>query len=115
MNKNIAGAKIKSDKDIIIAMYNDNILTSAIADKYNVKVSTICMHLKKWGIKLKKGAYNRHTPQRIKYKMEISPKLLAQRKINSQVNDKKIKYIKFVNTTEDQRLIDSIIQHPIIG
>jgi len=115
LNKNIAGAKIKSDKDIIIAMYNENILVSVIADEYNVKASTMCMHLKKWGIKLKKGVYNRHTPQQIKYKMKVSPELLAQRKINSQVNDKKIKYIKFVNTTKDQRLIDSIIQHPIIG
>lgn len=50
-----------------------------------------------------------------KFKLKVSSELLAQRKINTKVNDKHIHYIEFKNTTEEQRSVANIIRHPIIG
>ena len=47
--------------------------------------------------------------------MEVSKELLARRKVNTAINNKKIKYIEMVNAIEDQRLIHNIINHPIMG
>ena len=52
------------------------------------------------------------------HEREFSPEFLAQRAINTQINNdpkKGIQYVRFVRTTADQYLISNIINHPIIG
>ena len=56
--------------------------------------------------------------RRSKYKMKerkFSPEFLARQKENTRINDEHIQYIKFENTTEDQRLVDNILCRPLIG
>ena len=113
MNKNIIGARIKTDKDKIIEMYDyfgADILD--LAEEYNVLPATMCNKLHTWGIKIRSGDYHRER-ELIKQKTKVSKELLDMRAYNTKVNNKKIKYINFINTTEDQRLVDNIINHPL--
>jgi len=114
MNKNQTGTIIQADKDKIIKMYRDNMRVKAIADKYGVVRSTIYFHLKNWGIPLERGAWNHHVKQRKHWKLSKSRELLARMAENSRINDEKIEYVKFKNTTEDQRLVVNIIDHPLL-
>jgi len=114
VNKNTIGAVILSDKAIIIKMYQDNMRVTAIAAKYGVVESTIYMHLKKWGIPLKRGIWIKQAKPMKHWKRKVSPELLARMKENSRINDKGIQYVKFERTTQDQYLVSNIINHPIM-
>ena len=113
MNKNIIGNRIKAEKDKIIEMYDyfgADILD--IAEEYNVLPMTMCNKLHAWGIKIRSGDYHRER-ELIKQTIKISKELLDMRAYNTKINNGKIKYIDFINTTEDQRLVDNIINHPL--
>jgi len=105
-----------TNKDNIIQKYSEGMSIANIAKLYNVAYSTIYFRLVKWGVKIRKhgGARRRRgTPARPKRK--FSPEFLAHRAEITRLNKGKIKYIKFEHSTEDQRLIDNILNRPIIG
>jgi len=115
MNKNTIGNRIKADKDRIIEMYDYyGIDILDIAEEYNILVSTMCKKLHEWGVKIKKGDFTKVKAYQHE-KIKVSKELQAMRDYNTKVNNEKIKYIKFKNTTEEQKLVENIIRHPIIG
>ena len=117
MNKNLIGERIRADKDKIIKQYVNGVDILILANRYNVLSNTLCARMHKWGIKVRSGDYKASDIlKEEKCKMEVSPELLAKRRINTLINNdriKGIKYIKFTNTTEDQKLVDSIINRPL--
>ena len=115
MNYNLLGNRIRANKDKIIEMYKADTHIIDIAEEFGVVESTIHRHLRNWGVPLKRGAYKRRKKKVKKFKRKFSPELLAKFKENSRLSKGNIKYIKFENTTEDQRLISNILNHPIIG
>ncbi len=116
MNKNIIGNRIKADKEKIIEMYDYyGIDILNIAEEYNILPGTMCKKLHDWGIKIRKGDYHRKVKTYKHEKIKISKELQAKRDYNTKVNNEKIKHINFKNTTEDQKLVENIIKHPIIG
>ena len=115
MNKNIIGERIKADKDKIIEMYKSDKDILDITEEYNVSPCTLCKKLKDWGVKVRKGDWKREKKVYKHEKVKVSKGILDMRAYNTKVNNGKIKYINFVNTTEEQRLVENIIKHPIIG
>ena len=118
MNKNIIGARIRADKEKIIEQYINGVDILILAKRYNVLSNTLCARMRKWGIKARRGDYKASDILKEKKsgKAKVSPELLEKRRINTLINNdriKGIKYIKFTNTTEDQKLVDSIINRPL--
>ncbi len=107
--------KIRKDKNIIIKMYNDNVPTMDIAKKYNVVSTSICRHLKKWGVEVKRKPYQIRVKKMKRQKRNFSLELRAIMKENTRINNKYMKHCEFEHTTEDQRLITNIISRSIIG
>ena len=104
------------DKDFIIKMYNEGYHIIDIAERYGVNGTTIQRRLRKWGYKVKRK--NSYQKRKSNYNMkarEFSPELKAKIADNTRINNAKIKYINFYNTTEDQILITNILSRPIIG
>ena len=104
------------DKDFIIKMYNEGYHIIDIAERYGVNGTTIQRRLRKWGYKVKRK--NSYRKRKSNYNMkarEFSPELKAKMAENTRINNAKIKYINFYNTTEDQILITNILSRPIIG
>ena len=92
MNKNLIGARIKTDKDKIIEMYDyfgADILD--LADEYNVSPMTMCNKLHHWGVKIRSGDYHRKR-EVIRQKMKVSKELLAKRAYNTKINNGRIKF-----------------------
>ena len=107
---------IDDSKVNIIAKYEQEMSITAIAGLYNVAYSTIYFRLAKWGVKIRKhGGVRCRRGRPARRKREFSPELQAIMAENSRINDNKIKYISFKRSTEDQKLIDNILCHPIIG
>ena len=115
MNKNLAGAKIKVNKDKIIKMYQDNMRVTLIAKKYNVVESTIYMNLKNWGIPLKRGVWVKQAKPRKHWEREFSPELLAKRKENTRINNQYIKSYKVVEIAHDKFLVQDLLKKPEVG
>ena len=116
MGSKIIGARIQSDKVKIIEMYESGVDITEIADKYNLKVNTLCQRLRRWGVKIRGGDW--HKKEKYQLIQKFSPELLAKMKINTEINNdpkKGIQYVKFVRTTADQYLISNIINHSVIG
>ena len=113
MGSKIIGARIEADKDIIIDMYGDGISISTLASDYDVKVDTICRRLRQWGEKIKSNDWHKKEKGK-RSEHKYSKELLAKMKENSRINNGRIQYVNFVNTTEDQRLVANIISHAII-
>ena len=113
MNTTEKGLNIIADKDKIIRQYRDNVRVTSIAKYYGVVESTIYLHLKNWGIPLRHGAWVKKAIPRKHYKVKKSAELLARIAENTAINDKKIKYVEFKETTEDQILVRNIIRHPL--
>ena len=104
------------DKDFIIKMYNEGYHIIDIAERYGVNGTTIQRRLRKWGYEVKRK--NSYRKRKSNYNMkarEFSPELKAKIAENTRINNAKIKYINFYNTTEDQILITNILSRPIIG
>ena len=115
MGKNLTCKRIRAEKDIIIKMYNNDISIIDIAKEYGVASISLWLHLKNWGIKIKRKAYHHRPKKIIKYKLKKSPELQAKIAENTKINNIHIKHCKFVHKTEDQRLVANILSHPIIG
>ena len=117
MNRNLISIRLRADKAKIIERYNSGVDIIDLANEYNAKINTLCHRLYMWGVKVrgkdwhKKGVYKGEKPK-------YSTELLAQRAINTKINNNKdhgIKYIDFYNSTEDQKLVINILSRPIIG
>lgn len=112
-------SKLKGQEDTIIKMYNDGLQIYEIATKYGVNDTTIHRLLHKHKIPVERKNYKPSIGRRkSKYDMKkrvFSPELKAKIAENTRINNAKIKYIKFYNTTEDQILITNILSRPIIG
>jgi len=91
---------IQANKADIIAMRDRGFTMAAIGAKYGVSASAICNNLAKWKFYAK--------PKKSEW-------LKVRQKENTKVNDEHIEYIKFVHSTEDQRLIDNLLKRAIIG
>jgi len=96
VNKELFGHK----KDDIIAMRDVGFTIRDIANRYGVSASAICNNLAKWKF------YD---------KPKKSEWLKARQAENTKINDSKIEYIEFERSTEDQRLVSSILCRSIIG
>ena len=59
MGSKIIGARIQSDKVKIIEMYESGVDITEIADKYNLKVNTLCQRLRRWGVKIRGGDWHK--------------------------------------------------------
>jgi len=59
-----------------------------------------------------KGKYK---PRKSNIKRVFSPELIAKMKENTRINNDKIQYIKFEHATGDQKLVDNLLNRPIIG
>ncbi|MCK4329277.1 hypothetical protein KAX02_05490 [candidate division WOR-3 bacterium] len=116
-NKFIIAKYIDDNKADIIQKCNEGMPVYDIAELYGVANSTIYLRLVKWGVRINKyrGARGRRLGKPVKFKRKFSPEFLAHQAEITRLNEGKIKYIEFERTTEDQRLIRNIIQHPIIG
>ena len=117
-NKFLIAKYIDDNRANIIAKYNQDMPISEIAELYDVSHSVIYLRLVKWGVRIKKYAVARRRKvekPRKRYKRKFSPELLAKQKENSRVNDEHIKCVEFERSTYDQRLIDNILNRPVIG
>ena len=115
MNKNAIGKRIRADRANIIEMYKADTFVIDIANKYGVVESTIHRYLRLWGIPIKRKKHEHREREVKKFKRRFSPELQVIMAKNSRVNNEQIEYVDFVGETEDQRLVENIICHPIIG
>jgi len=117
-------AKLKGKEDTIIQMYNDGTTIFDIATEYGVNNKTIHRLLHRNGVLTPRREYtilrkkytvgNRESKYNMKERV-FSPEFLAKQRENTRINDEHIQYIRFENTTEDQRLVDNILCRPLIG
>ena len=101
--------KLRGKEVKIIKMYKEGIKIAEIAKKYGVIDTTIQRLLHRMKVPVKRGDYK---PRISKYNMKnrtFSPEFLANRKINTEMNNHRIKHIKTVNDIRDQRLIRNIL------
>ena len=116
MNKNLIGLRIQQEKDNIIAMYNDCVILQDIADEYNVAVSTIHRHLRKWGIPVNRKPYKRRVRNIKRYRRKFSQEFLAKQRENTIINDnsKHYKHFKLDDTQSEIDRIRSITKQKVI-
>jgi len=119
-NKFLIAEYIDANRENIIEKYKQDMPISEIAELYGVSKSVIYLRLVKWGISIQKykGARRRKEEKLVRqepYKRHFSKAFLAKQKENTRINDKKIVYVKFEYSTEDQKLIDNLLSRPIIG
>ena len=103
-------------KDELIRDYQNKVKIKDIFKQYSISQRNLYKCLGLWGVARARSRregvscgvrkYHRLQPEP---KMEVSKELLARRKVNTAINNKKIKYIEMVNAIEDQRLIHNII------
>lgn len=110
----LKGVVLDKDKDIIIEKYNKGIKIHILADKYNVGVDTLCRRLRSWGVKVRKGDYYRKKVAKKHWYRKFSKEFLANRAEITRMNGSKIKYIKDVNISHDNRMIRNILKHSYI-
>jgi len=122
---------VDKNRDNIITKYEQGMSITTIAKLYNVAYSTIYFRLVKWGVKIystiyfrlvkwgvkirKHGGARRKKGRPARPKRKFSPEFLAHQVEITRLNEGKIKYISFQHSTEDQKLIDNILNRPIIG
>jgi len=115
-DKLIIAKYLDDNRANIITKYEQGMSITAIAKLYNVAYSTIYFRLVKWGVKIRKhGGARRRRGKPARPKRKFSPEFLAHQAEITRLNKGKIKYISFEHSTEDQRLIDNILNRPIIG
>ena len=101
-------------KDDLIRDYQNKVKIKDILKQYSISQRSLYKCLGLWGVARNQregvscGVRKYYRPQP-EPKMEVSKELLARRKVNTAINNKKIKYIKMVNAIEDKRLIHNII------
>lgn len=116
MNKNAIGLRIQQEKANIIAMHNKGAILQDIANEYNVAVSTIHMHLRNWGIPVKRKAYKRKVKGVSKYKRRFSKEFLANRTSNTATNNnsKRFKHYGREDTKSEFDRIHNITKQKVI-
>ena len=110
----LKGVVLDRDKDIIIGKYNKGMKIHILANKYDIGVDTIARRLRRWGIKVRKGDYHRKVKIRKHWYRKFSKEFLAHRAEMTKMNGSKIKYIRDVNISHDQRMIRNILKHQYI-
>ena len=110
MNKNLTGARIKAEKDKIIAMYKDDIRILDIAKEYGVVETSLYRHLRKWGVQIKRKPYQPRETKGNNLKRKFSPELQAKMKENTRINNKHIKFYGTVETGKDKFLVREILK-----
>ena len=113
LNKNIIGLRIRRNKDNILAMYDKGDTLQVIADEYNVVVSTIHIHLRSWGVKVKRNIYRRRVKGANKYKRKFSKEFLANRAEMTARYGHKIKYFKREDTKSEVDRICSVTKQKV--
>ena len=93
---------------------------NAISDLYGVSKYYIHLQLSKWGIVLRKHREaSRRKEEKIEiwihYKRQFSEAFLVRQRVNTEVNNRKIKYVNFEHSTDDQKLVEHLLMLPIIG
>ena len=115
MNKNVIGKRILQDKEKIIARYKADDDIQNMAEDYNVRGDTLCHKLHSWGIKIRKGDYQKQgkldQTKKVKYTLKKSPELLAKIKKNTEINNKYIKFYNTVDTGKDNFLVQNIFKN----
>jgi len=109
---------VDENRENIITKYKQGMSITAIAKLYNVAYTTIYYRLARWGVAIRKHGGPRIPKEKKlikRYKRRFSPELQAKIRENTRINDSKIEYVSFEHSTEDQRLIDNILNRPIIG
>ena len=116
MNTKLIGRRIQADRAKITRKYQSfSFSLMDIAKIYGVTDRTIYNHLKSWGVEIDHNALQKEEEKHKHFKRRFSQELKAKMAYNTKVNNKRIKQVKFENRTEEQRLVNSVIQHPIIG
>ena len=110
MNKNLIGARIKAEKDKIIAMYQNDVRVLDIATEYGVIETSLYRYLKKWGISIKRKTYQFRKKKINNFKRKFSPELQAKMKENTRINNKYIKFYNTVETKDDKFLVQNILK-----
>lgn len=114
MNKNVIGNRIKANKANIIAMHNNGAVLQDIADEYNVAVSTIHMHLRRWGYKIKRKTYKRRVKGVVKYKRKFSKEFLANRAEMTKKYGHMVKHFEREDTKSEIDRINHITRQKVI-
>ena len=113
-----AGAKVRSQKDRIIKMYEEeNIRILDIAEKYHITESTLYKYFAKWGVTVIRGktAYKKRygTKKKFKkwnhWKRNFSKKFLEARAARTKKYGNKITYIKTKDDPHDKKLVNNIL------
>ena len=110
MSKNLTGARIKAEKDKIIAMYENDIRILNIAKEYGVVETSMYRHLKKWGIPVKRKPYQPREKKVNNFKRKFSPELQAKMEENTRINNGKIKFFKTVEIRDEKFLVRDILR-----
>ncbi len=100
---------LQNHKDEIIAMYRNDMPVKDILKKYGIGHDCLRINLRSWGI-LKRFNYDVKIT-----KSELSPALLARRKLNSTINKQNMRRVIMEDTPEDKRLIHQVCQMAIRG
>ena len=116
------GSKIRSQKDRIIKMQKEGIRILNIAKMYHVTENTMYKYFGRWGIRVircskyeKREFKDKQKPTKRKHwYRKFSKEFLAYRAEMTKMNGNKIKYIKDVNISHDQRMIRNILKHSYI-
>jgi len=105
-------AKLRGEEDQIINMYKGGSRVAEIADRCKVHTVTIQRLLHRQKIPVIRGKYK---PRKSNIKRVFSLELTAKMKENTRINNEHIQYIKFEHSTADQKLVDNLLNRPIIG
>ena len=111
MSKNLTGAKIKSEKDRIIVMYQKDIPILDIAKEYGVVSTSLWRHLKIWGVPIKRKVYQKKKNKVSNFKRKFSPELLAKMEENTRINNQFIKFFNTVETKNDRFLVRDVLKN----
>ena len=119
-NKYRIAEYINDNQANITSKCNEGMPVSAIAKLYNVTTSVIYLRLIKWGVTITcsnhRASHRKNEIPGKHYKRKFSPEFLARQKENTKINDGQIKYVKnFEQATEDQGLVENIINHPLLA
>lgn len=112
LSKNVIGARIRADKDIIIKMYNDAITIMDIAKEYNVGNYTITTYLRRWGCKVNRKEYETKQIKYNDFKRKFSKKFLANQAMNTAINNNSKHFKHFIrqDTPYEYKRIHSLIK-----
>ena len=110
--------KLRGKEADIIKAYKEGTRIAEIAEKHGVVDTTIQKLLHKMKVPVKRGDYKPRVSKYNMKKKKTSPGLLAQRLINTKINNNKekgIQYIRCDNSIQDKRWIRNILNRPYMA